>query len=141
MLPTGRRILTVAHNFFDSSGNPALAATATFHLPSSSSIIGASSVNVHNTFNGNLLNGGDIAVITLAQDAPVQATRFDIYRGGSEVGETIEKSGYGRTGTGFTGSTLASGAKRDGLNRVDVLGEPLNGTVCLLVSGRFWIAI
>lgn len=129
LLSNGRQLLTVAHNFFDTSGNLATSVSAVFHLAGGNQSIAGTFVDVGTGYNGNSLMGNDIAVLTLAQFAPIETPRFDIYRGSSELSQVVTMSGYGRSGTGLTGSTLVSGTKRNGSNRIDAFGESLNGTV------------
>lgn len=128
LLTNGRQILSVAHNFFDSLGNLATSVSAVFHLPGGNQTVSCDFVDIGTGYNGNSYLGNDIAVLRMTQTAPSGASRFDIYRGSNELGQIASMSGYGRSGTGLTGSVLASGTKRNGSNRIDALGESLNGT-------------
>jgi hypothetical protein len=125
LLPTGRHILTAAHNVFDPVfGTLVLNLDAVFDsLPGSVSVITAS---VHN-YNGNQLQTGDIAVLTLNQEIASSVQRYDIYRGTSEVGSVFDVAGYGSGGTGNQGAVTAGGTKRNGQNRYEALGQVLNG--------------
>lgn len=130
LLPTGNQVLTAAHNLFHPQGfpYPLQSITAFVNTPNGVSTIGAFQGLFHPTYNGTVWSPGDIAILNLVADAPADAERYDIYRDTDEVGNVIQKAGYGRAGNGIQGSVLASGTKRDGLNVVDAVAEALNGT-------------
>ena len=75
----------------------------------------------------------DLAIIELAEDAPVDAPRYRLYGGTDELGKTTVVTGYGITGKGDAGFGLDpdedpfpfTGEKRAGLNRYEALGEQL----------------
>ncbi len=130
LLPTGNQILTAAHIFFDpNNGDPAVGATVYYDTPGGVSSSNTFAPVIHPSYNGNVFDGNDLAVIQTASVAPSGVSRFDIYRGSDEVGQEIVKAGYGKSGTGNQGSVLVSGTKRNGENRYDALGEALNGTL------------
>ncbi len=131
LLPTGRHILTAAHCFTDTAGNPIVSSlSADFTLPGGTQTLVGASVALHPGFNGLTQQGSDIAIVTLATSASADVPRLDIYRGASEFTvPDFAKTGYGRSGTGATGDTLAAGTKRYGLNNFDADGNLFNGTV------------
>jgi len=77
---------------------------------------------VNPKWRGNLARGGDLAIIEL-ETAVTGVTPYALYDGSDEIGQTIEKAGYGLTGTGFTGSGGLSGVAHYGLNRYDSTGS------------------
>jgi secreted trypsin-like serine protease len=74
----------------------------------------------HAGFTNNRSN--DIGLVRLSA-AVVGVTAAARYTGSAELGATATIVGYGRTGTGLTGDTLASGIKRAGQNVLDTLGS------------------
>lgn len=114
-------VLTAAHTI--PSGNPNAADTWTFggevrHI--------AEAIRNPN-FTGNIANGYDIALHRL--DTPI--TTIDpaqLYTGtaASLVGQTLTYVGYGKSGTGSAGDTIAIGTKRAGNNIGEQLGYTLN---------------
>jgi hypothetical protein len=79
-------------------------------------------------YNGNELQTGDIALMTLNQEISPSISRYDIYRQSSEIGSNFAKVGYGRGGDGNQGQVLSAGTKRNGQNRIESYGRTLNGT-------------
>lgn len=80
---------------------------------------------VHESWNPNdIAKGYDLAVVRLS--VPIGLTPSELYQGASEVGLTGVTVGYGKTGTGLSGDTEASGTKRAGENVIDV-ASPLYG--------------
>ncbi len=75
---------------------------------------------------GDLSSGADIALLRLST-AETDVTPAKINRDTSEVGRTATHVGYGRTGTGLTGDSLAAGTKRAGNNVVDLDGGSVVG--------------
>lgn len=72
----------------------------------------------HSKWNGDLLNGNDIALIKLATDV----IGIDIavrYTGSDEYGRIGTAVGYGMSGTGETGAVTSAGTKRAGENVID----------------------
>jgi hypothetical protein len=126
LLPTGQHLLTAAHCFTEA---PVEAVGAVFHMPGGNTEIFVDTAILGPGWNGNPFSTADIAVAHLTAMAPADAERFDIYRDSNELTQSFEKLGYGRSGTGLQGSILPAGTKRGGENRVDALGQALNGTV------------
>ncbi|HEY8504067.1 MAG TPA: FG-GAP-like repeat-containing protein [Gemmataceae bacterium] len=128
LLYSGRHVLTSAH-CIDRDGDRLAdgPVTVRFDLPGGSveMTVGAGAVHVAPGWAGLVggkipPSGHDWAVLTLPEEAPEGADRYDIYRGGGEVGQTFVVVGYGTTGTGARGSDLGTvGVKRFGVNRFD----------------------
>ena len=84
----------------------------------------------HPNFNpvtSDIESGWDIALLKL--DSPITTvTPAELYTGttASLVGEELTYVGYGKSGTGSTGDTIAAGTKRAGYNVGDQLGYTLN---------------
>ena len=80
-----------------------------------------------------LLNGGDLAIITLAQTVPDSiATPYLLSDATSEVvGFTVATVGYGRRGIGSTGTTGFDGIRRGGTNVLDFYGAAVNSSTTL----------
>jgi hypothetical protein len=78
----------------------------------------------HSSWTGDLKRGYDIALVRLSAPVTnvVPAARFT---GLTEVGLVGTSVGFGRSGTGLTGDTIASGTKRAGQNLLDALGSQL----------------
>lgn len=77
----------------------------------------------HPNFTDDIEDGWDIGLFKL--DAPItNVTPAQLYTGtaASLVGQTLTYVGYGKSGTGSTGTTIASGTKRAGKNIGDQLG-------------------
>jgi len=71
----------------------------------------------HPGFNGNLLEGNDVAVLDLATTPSETVTTHDIFRAGTARGSEFDIVGFGQSGTGDSGATPPSGAQRFGTNR------------------------
>jgi hypothetical protein len=133
LLTDGMHLLTAAHMFTDTSGtNTTIAAFVIFHTESGTTTMLATG-SAHPLWNGNALMGNDIAVVTLDGVAPSDATRYGIYTGSDEVGQTFTTAGFGQTGNGNTGgmaldpnADLEQLPLRQGQNKVDALGDVFN---------------
>ena len=124
LLTSGFHILTAAHCLADNDGDPdADTVDVTFELPAGNQTIRAATYFVHPQYNGDALNGYDVALVKLPVDAPAAAPRYDIYRGSDEIGQVHEKVGYGRTGIGATGDVPPAGIKHSGSNVYDSLAD------------------
>ncbi|HBO44495.1 MAG TPA: hypothetical protein DD670_11285, partial [Planctomycetaceae bacterium] len=129
LLTSGYHVITAAHVVADDFGNalPANTISVTFNLPEGDLTINAVEIYVHPDYNGNFAAGGDIAIIVLAEAPPATVQRYDIYRGADQIGSIFEKWGYGRSGTGDTGSTLNAGTERRGQNRYEMFSREFGG--------------
>ena len=72
----------------------------------------------HSKWNGDLLNGNDIALIKLTTYVVGVDTAVR-YTGSDEFGRVGTAVGYGMSGTGETGAVTPAGAKRAGENVID----------------------
>jgi len=69
-----------------------------------------------------LTSRGDLAVVTLVADAPVDAPRYPLYGRNDEVGQSFVMVGYGDPGYGATGAVEGGDprpTKRSGINRYE----------------------
>ena len=98
LLYDGRTVLTAAHVFANGTSN----VRVSFDTGGGAQTLQAARVRIHPQYDARNSNN-DIALITLAMPAPVQATRYELYRDGSEVGQRFTLAGYGTPGTGSTG--------------------------------------
>lgn len=102
LLFDGRAILTAAHLFQGHTGT----ASVVLETTSGPQVLAVDRVLQHPGYDTQSNN--DLALVWLAQSAPVAANRYDIYRGEDEIGQQFTLVGYGRAGTGSTGA-MASG--------------------------------
>lgn len=75
--------------------------------------------------SGTPTNGNDLALVRLSAPVPNVAPA-DVSTSGSEIGEEGTFVGFGRTGTGLTGATVSSSAKRGGTNVLDITADAFN---------------
>jgi hypothetical protein len=82
------------------------------------------------TAGSPLLNGGDLAIITLATAVPANiATPFALSDATTSItGFTIATVGYGNRGVGSTGAAGIDGIRRGGTNVLDRYGQAVNTT-------------
>lgn len=99
LLFDGRAILTVGHLFQQHSGT----VSVLFDTSRGTQTITASRFVVHPDYDAQANN--DLAIVFLTSPAPTSAIRYDIYRNADEIGKFITIVGYGRTGSGLTGSS------------------------------------
>lgn len=114
-------VLTAAHTI--PSGTPNAADTWTF----GSEVRHIAQTLRNPSFTGSIANGYDIALHRL--DTPITSiTPSQLYSGtaASLIGQTLTYVGYGKSGTGSTGDTIAAGTKRAGRNVGEQLGYTLN---------------
>lgn len=133
LLITGNHILTVAHCVTDKLGQPDYSSpseyTVYFNLPSGQIAIPVSQIYIYPNWNHDFNFNNDIAILELAKPAPQEANRYEIYTGFDEVGQVMQKVGYGVPATGNSGQNSYSDpvpTKRIGKNRYDALGELFN---------------
>jgi len=100
-----------------------VSAGALIETPLQLSLIQGTHVAVYPGYNGDLLHGNDLAIITLASAAPAGADRYRVYRGTDEIGRIGLLAGYGVTGQGKTDLSITPGERRAGLNRLDADGS------------------
>lgn len=107
-------VLTAAHCVDGGFGSASFLTSSVF--------AGVSEVIIHPDWTGNLLGGGDLALLRLTSPVNnIDAAR--IYEGSGELGAVGTIAGYGRTGTGLTGSQSGTGGIfRAGHNFIDELG-------------------
>lgn len=134
LLWTGRHVLTAAHALTDPSGDIADIWTSqvTFNGDLGAVALNVSEINLHPDWEGigptgfGGMNGNDIAILELAEEAPDDIQRYQIDRDGTDDVQAIGwKAGYGLTGTGDTGYTTDDGYMRDGYNKYDAEGDLL----------------
>lgn len=133
LLADGVHILTAAHCVTNASGvmdvdlatttNQArfgTTSTGANGLGSRSAPVSISAITVHPGWTGNYSRGGnDLAILTLATAAPIEAKRYDIYTSSDEIGKVTLKSGWGTFGDGATGVAGGTGW-RMGQNTYDM---------------------
>lgn len=130
LLGDGLHVLTAAHCLTDLSGNNTFNnGTISFFGDNGTYAHSVDEVFINAGWNGQFGNGNDIAVVRLDNVVDSEITRYDIYRDTDEVGQVGDKAGFGRSGTGLTGSTLSSGTKRTVQNRYDLAGMSLFGGI------------
>lgn len=123
LLGDGLHVLTAAHCVTDENGADDFNfGTVRFFGDNGNYTIGVDEVFVQASWNGNFADGNDIAVLRLNSVVDSEITRYDIYTDTDEVGQVGDKAGFGRSGTGVTGSVIGSGTKRTVQNRYDVAG-------------------
>lgn len=101
LLYNGRAVLTAAHLF----KNNFTSATVQFQTSQGNQAVAASKVSIHPNYdsgNGN----NDLALVWLADPAPMSANRYGLYRDSDELGSTMTLVGYGNRGNGSTGDTI-----------------------------------
>lgn len=123
LLAGGLHVLTAAHCV------PAAAtsAAATFHTATGNVVVTGNTFTVMPGWDGNVAHGDDLAIITLEHKAPVVG--YEIYRTLElPAGAIVELAGYGSTGNGATGATVANSALRWGTNTFDVVDTTITGS-------------
>jgi hypothetical protein len=140
LLFTGRHILTAAHVVDDAldggDGN-----FVVFNLPAGSVPVefSVADIAIHPNYNGNILDGYDVAIVTLPFEITPSIPRYSLlptaYQG--QEGGIGVKVGYGRTGQGPTGDTTGADltVKRFALNRYEADGTAMDTLLGLVPSG------
>ena len=98
LLFDGTAVLTAAHLF----AGQASSANVIFETMAGLQTIASSHVLINPNYS-TANSHSDLALVWLSQDAPVAAQRYGIYRGSSEIGQTMTMVGYGVPGSGDTG--------------------------------------
>jgi Calx-beta domain/Trypsin len=104
LLYGGRALLTVAHLFDDQASD----AEMTFQTSEGERMVSSAEILRHPEYDGLINN--DLALVWLANSAPVAADRHELYRGSDELGQVFTLVGYGATGTGDAGWSRAPGS-------------------------------
>lgn len=141
LAPTGKHVLTAAHCVTDDRGNLNLI-SGFVEFQGTSTIyqinVVSSSTSVHSGWDGDVLRGNDIAVLTLLSEAPAEITRYGIDRvADGDVGAIGDKAGYGKSGNGNVGSVLPFGIKRDGQNKYDDVADTMLKALGLISGIHF----
>lgn len=123
-------ILTAAHVVDTGATNAGGDVLSMSFTTSTGEVIAATNWFAHASWSGNLLAGYDIGLIELSSPV-LDITPATWYTGTDEVGQVGTMVGYGKTGTGLTGSTLASGTRRAGQNVLDGVGGGVVGSLNL----------
>lgn len=91
------------------------------------------------TASSPLLNGGDVAILTLAGAVPASfATPFALTAATTElIGFPVVTVGFGGAGIGSTGVSVANSTRRGGTNVLDNYGAPVNTTTSFSGSNIF----
>jgi hypothetical protein len=100
LLYDGRAVLTAAHLLTNSAAGDV---TVYFETSAGDQAAAASRVALLSTYDP-VQSNDDLALVWLSGSAPVAAERYDLYRDGDEIGQTLAMVGYGLPGTGYTGA-------------------------------------
>lgn len=138
LLMSGRHILTAAHCFeaVEQTGHPThypdpARVTAIFHLSEGSLPVEVSHIFVYPGWQNLEGSNGDLAIVVLAERAPDEAQRYELYRDRNEVGQIFTRVGFGTRATGFQGEVDPDQddllpVMRSGDNQYEALGEVFN---------------
>ena len=127
LLDDNIHVLTAAHCVTSSSGK--------FNLKNGAAYFEGQKINikpkqtfVHPGWNGDLLNGNDLAILTL-ESSPNGISGVAIDSDSSDDfgcdNAVADKAGYGRTGWGGDGDVVSSGTKHNGMNCYDATADSL----------------
>lgn len=127
LLGDRRSVLTAAHCVTDSAGVFDTNSTSvTFQGPSGDETLSVTDFNVHPDWDGDFIRGNDLAVLTLEGEPTNQIADYDIFTGSNEIDfASVEKVGFGRSGTGAAGDFLGAGVKRAGANEYDAVADTM----------------
>ena len=98
LLFDGRAVLTAAHLF--TSGTTS--GTVHFETSLGQQSVGFTRAYVHKGYDSS--SNSDLALVWLSASAPVGAERYQLYRTADELGKSFTLVGYGKPGTGATGT-------------------------------------
>ena len=148
LLQDRRSILTAAHCVSDGFGTAGPdSTTAWFYggdnpdtvVPFNTTPVPVSDIFVNSGYTGEVIDHNDIAVLRLAEPAPLFAASYDLYVDTDLTGDEFNVAGYGRrsdTG-GNVGANLGVGRLRQGDNRYEFRwGDPDFGG--FFVDTDFW---
>jgi len=125
---TGDYVLTAAHCVTDEFGNNVfVSGVAILEGNTTTESIDIIGVNIHPDWDGDIIRGNDLAVLTLSYSPAAEINRYDIDRTSrSDVGTISEKVGYGISGTLIADSVnYSAGIKRVGLNKYDSTADKI----------------
>lgn len=122
VLHGGRAVLTAAHVIDD-----ATSLAVQLDTPDGPVILQATRYSIHPDYDP-VTSNNDLALLWLADPAPLIATRSGLYRDGDELGQKTTLVGYGLTGDGLNGSRSHEGGvsgKHFANNQFDTTGDAL----------------
>jgi secreted trypsin-like serine protease len=123
LLPGGLHILTAAHCLDEANSSNT---TVNFNLSTGQVVRAVKDFFIFPEYKSTDEFENDVAVLKLAEAAPAEAERYDIYRDQDEIGRTFTKVGYGEIGIGTEGAIPNSSSPNVsyvGQNRFEALGE------------------
>lgn len=137
VLTGGIDVLTAAHCVTDGAGTLDLISGSVFFSTTTggTEVIPIQGAAFHPSWTGDLLAGYDLALIRLARPVSASVPTYAIYEGSDELSSAYTVSGFGRSGTGATGSTLEAGTRRKGRNEFEMTLAMMGfGSAAVLVS-------
>lgn len=139
LLTGGQAILTAAHCVTNSAGALVSGTSVTADFGSGGSV-SSTNILVYSGYVRNT-NYGDLALILLSNPL-AGVTTYDIYRDTNEAGQIGDIVGFGRFGSGATGSTNSgNGVRRHGSNLIDFTasnsGNPATGAAATMLGMDF----